>query len=68
MEIHLGDTAQLKKKHPCGSDTWEVVRVGADIGIRCQGCGRRVLMPRSKFSRKVRALWTPEKLPSEAQG
>ncbi|MBL7166235.1 MAG: DUF951 domain-containing protein [Dehalococcoidales bacterium] len=55
-EIRLGDVVRLKKKHPCGSDEWQVVRLGADIGIRCQGCQRRVLLPRSVFERRIRAF------------
>ncbi len=48
-DIRLGDIVRMRKPHPCGSLQWEVVRLGADIGIRCQGCGRRVLLPRSQF-------------------
>ena len=55
-EIRLGDVVRLKKKHPCGNDQWQVVRLGADIGIRCQGCQRRVLLPRSVFERRTRAF------------
>jgi hypothetical protein len=55
-EIRLGDVVRLKKKHPCGSDQWQVVRLGADIGIRCQGCQRRVLLARSVFERRVRTF------------
>ena len=54
MEIRLGDVVRLKKKHPCGSDEWQVVRLGADIGIRCQKCQRRVLLERSIFERRVK--------------
>jgi len=54
-EINLGDTVRLKKPHPCGGDTWEVVRLGADIGLRCLGCGRRILIPRADFERRVKA-------------
>lgn len=56
MEIHLGDVVRLRKKHPCGSFEWRVVRLGADIGIRCLGCNRKVLMPRSTFQRRVKAF------------
>jgi hypothetical protein len=56
MEIKLGDVVRLKKKHPCGSDEWEVVRLGADIGIRCLKCQRRVLLERSVFERRVKAF------------
>ena len=55
-EIHLGDIVRMRKLHPCGSQEWEVVRLGADIGMRCAGCGRRVLLPRSQFLRQVKTL------------
>jgi len=55
-EIRLGDVVRLKKKHPCGSDQWQVVRLGADIGIRCQGCQRRVLLTRNVFERRIRTF------------
>lgn len=58
-EIRLGDQVRMRKPHPCGSDQWEVVRLGADIGIVCKGCGRRVLLPRSQFVRQVKALLQP---------
>jgi hypothetical protein len=56
MEIKPGDVVRLKKKHPCGSDEWQVVRVGADIGIKCLKCQRRVLLGRSVFERRVKAF------------
>ena len=56
IEIRLGDVVRLKKKHPCGSDEWQVVRVGADIGIKCLKCQRRVLLERSIFERRVKTL------------
>ena len=56
MEVRLGDVVRLKKKHPCGSDEWRVVRLGADIGIKCVKCGRRVLLERSTFERRVTSL------------
>ena len=49
LEIHLDDVVQLRKPHPCGGTEWQVVRVGADIGIRCLTCGRRVLLPRREL-------------------
>lgn len=54
MEIRLGDVVRLRKPHPCGSDLWQVVRVGADIGLRCQGCQHRVLLPRSATERRIK--------------
>lgn len=55
-EVRIGDEVRMRKPHPCGSDRWHVVRLGADIGIVCNGCGRRVLLPRSQFMRQVKAL------------
>jgi hypothetical protein len=62
-DIRMGDIVRMRKVHPCGSFQWEVVRLGADIGIRCQGCGRRVLIPRSQYLRQVKALISPGVLP-----
>ena len=56
MEIKLGDVVRLKKQHPCGSYEWQVVRLGADIGIKCLKCQRRVLLERSVFERRVKAF------------
>jgi len=56
MEIKLGDVVRLKKKHPCGSYEWEVVRLGADIGIKCLKCQRRVLLERSTFEHRVKTF------------
>ena len=53
MEIRLDDVVRLKKKHPCGGYEWRVVRLGADIGIRCLKCQHRVLVNRSTFERRV---------------
>jgi hypothetical protein len=58
-DIRMGDIVRMRKPHPCGSAQWEVVRLGADIGIRCQGCSHRVLIPRSQYLRQVKALITP---------
>jgi hypothetical protein len=54
MELKLGDRVRLKKKHPCGSYEWEVVRLGADIGLKCLKCQRRVLLKRSTFERRLK--------------
>ena len=54
IELNIGDSVRLKKVHPCGTYEWEVVRVGADIGIRCRGCNRRVMMPRSELARRMK--------------
>jgi hypothetical protein len=54
LRLLLGDVIRTRKTHPCGSDRWEIVRLGADIGIRCLGCGRRVLIPRPKLERRIK--------------
>jgi hypothetical protein len=55
-ELHIGDTLRLRKPHPCGSFEWVVVRVGADIGLECLKCQRRVLLPRRQLSRRIKAV------------
>ncbi|NWG20271.1 MAG: DUF951 domain-containing protein [Chloroflexi bacterium] len=54
MDIHVGDMVQMRKPHPCGGDTWRVVRIGAEIGIRCMTCERKVMLQRSDFERQVK--------------
>jgi LSD1 subclass zinc finger protein len=56
MEIKQGDIVQLKKKHPCGSDRWQVVRTGADIGIICLGCRHRIMLERGAFEKRVKTF------------
>jgi hypothetical protein len=54
LKIDVGDRVRLKKAHPCGSSDWEVIRTGADVKIKCLGCGRVVMLPRLRFERRVR--------------
>lgn len=54
LKLLIGDVIRTRKAHPCGSDRWEIVRLGADIGIRCVGCGRYVLMARAKLERRIK--------------
>ena len=49
----LGDIVRLARAHPCGGDTWLVDRLGADLGLRCQGCGRHVLLQRTTVERRL---------------
>jgi hypothetical protein len=56
MHFELGDRLRLRKQHPCGNTDWEVVRLGADIGLRCEKCGRRVLLPRSEVERRIKQV------------
>ncbi|OOM11040.1 DUF951 domain-containing protein [Clostridium saccharobutylicum] len=54
--FNLGDIVQMKKQHPCGSSEFEIIRVGADIKIKCTGCGRIVMIPRSKFQKEAKKI------------
>ena len=56
MEVRMGDVLRLRKVHPCGGFEWEVVRLGADIGLRCRQCNRRVLLSRSALEKRVKAV------------
>lgn len=53
-ELH--DIVEMKKQHPCGTNSWEIIRMGADIRIKCQGCGQLILMPRREFERKMKKV------------
>ncbi len=51
QKLYIGDVVEMRKTHPCGGKEWKIDRVGADIGLVCQTCGRRVLLTRRKFAR-----------------
>lgn len=55
-KLFVGDVVRMRKSHPCGGDEWEIVRVGADIGIVCRTCNHRVLLTRRKFVRGVKSF------------
>jgi hypothetical protein len=59
-DLQLDDIAQLRKPHPCGSYKWKIVRLGADIGLECLGCGRRVLLPRRTLARRLKKILPKE--------
>jgi len=63
IDVQIGDMVQFRKKHACGGREWRVVRTGADIGLVCLTCQRRIMMPRDKFRRLVKKL-----IPSEKPG
>ncbi len=56
LELFLDDVVRLRKPHPCGSTDWTIVRLGADIGLRCLGCGRRVLLPRRTVEKRLKTF------------
>jgi hypothetical protein len=53
-DLQMKDVLRLRKPHPCGSTDWVVVRLGADIGLKCLGCGRRILLPRRDLARRMK--------------
>ncbi|KGX93688.1 hypothetical protein N781_00260 [Pontibacillus halophilus JSM 076056 = DSM 19796] len=52
----LNDIVQMKKAHPCGENRWKIIRMGADIRIKCQGCGHSVMIPRRQFDSKMKKV------------
>lgn len=52
LELKIGDRLNLAKPHPCGAREWEVTRIGADIGLACAGCARRVMLERREVERR----------------
>lgn len=56
IDFRIGDVVRLRRPHPCGGSDWAVVRIGADIGLRCLKCNHRVLLPRSKVERRTKAF------------
>ncbi len=60
VSAKIGDLVKLKKKHPCGENRWKVYKVGMDIGLECQGCGRRVKLFRRDFNRRFKGYLKEE--------
>ena len=56
MDVRVGDVLELKKEPPCGSKRWQVLRVGMDFKLRCQGCGHELMLPRSKAEKNIRKI------------
>ena len=56
MDLRLGDVLRLRRPHPCGGLDWDVVRVGADVGLRCRTCGHRVLLDRPTLRRRLKTV------------
>ena len=59
MEIQVGDILVMKKPHPCGVARWLVLRTGADLRLRCTGCGHEVMVARSKAEKNIREIRRP---------
>ncbi|HHY18974.1 MAG TPA: DUF951 domain-containing protein [Firmicutes bacterium] len=56
LKFNVGDIVKMKKPHPCGGNTWEVMRVGMDFRIRCLTCDRVVMIPRVKFEKGLKEI------------
>ncbi len=56
MDVKVGDTLKMKKKHPCGADTFTVIRIGMDFKIKCTGCGHEIMSPRVKVEKNIKTI------------
>ena len=56
MDIRVGDKLLMKKKHPCRADTFSVLRIGMDFRLKCDGCGREVMVPRTKAEKSLKKI------------
>ena len=65
MILNLGDRVKMRKTHPCGSDEWTVIRIGADIKIKCLGCERIVMMDRADFVKRRKKVLEQGPVPEE---
>ena len=68
MEIRLKDILVMKKAHPCGDKRWLVLRTGADLRLRCLGCGHEVMLPRFKIEKNIRAIERTENPSTDSSG
>ena len=62
LNYEVGDIVKLKKPHPCGSNRWEILRVGADFRLRCTGCGHQIMIARRLVEKNTRALEKKEQV------
>lgn len=61
MDIKIGDTLVMKKKHPCGCDSFSVLRIGMDFKLKCNECGHEIMIPRSKAEKSIKRLISADK-------
>jgi len=59
MQFEIGDIIKLKKKHPCGSFEWKVLRIGADFRLKCKGCGHQIMIARKLVEKNVKEIRKP---------
>lgn len=68
VDVQVGDIVTTRKPHPCGSSQWTVYRIGADIGLKCRACGRRIMLPRRQFERAIRKIEPGDSPPATPTG
>ena len=56
MDLKVGDIIITKKKHPCGNDRWQILRTGMDIRIKCLGCDRQLMLPRTSLEKRIKKI------------
>lgn len=56
MDVQVNDIVTMKKKHPCGSFRWIVLRIGMDFKLKCDGCGHEIMSPRSKIEKSIKSI------------
>lgn len=56
IKLDIGDIVKLKKKHPCGSFEWEILRIGSDLRIKCMGCGHQIMIARTAVEKSLKGL------------
>ncbi|KOO48288.1 MULTISPECIES: DUF951 domain-containing protein [Viridibacillus] len=66
-KFELGDVVEMKKQHPCGTNEWKIIRMGADIRIKCEGCQHSVMIPRREFEKKLKKILIPANPVTEEQ-
>ncbi len=62
MDLNIGDIIKLKKQHPCGSQEWEILRVGMDFRLKCMGCGHQIMLPRKQVEKSIRGVTKKEEI------
>lgn len=60
MDVRVGDILTMKKQHPCGSNQWRVLRIGADFKMKCLGCDHEIMSPRSKIEKNIKKIQREE--------
>ena len=60
MDVRVGDIVVMKIRHPCGSNRWQVFRIGADFKMRCLGCGHEIMSPRNKIEKNIKSIQREE--------